>query len=88
MLGKIIGPNMSFIELYYWSKNCTFSPLSFRKLQFWPLCFKIAFLLPYLYSILQKVNFDQVNDDVASHLSDSAATSALIFPFNNFLKKK
>jgi hypothetical protein len=45
-------------------------------------------LAPYLYSILQKVNFDQVSDDVASHLSDSAATSALIFPFNNFLKKK
>jgi hypothetical protein len=27
---------------------------------------------------LQKVNFDQVNADVASHLSESAATSIFI----------
>jgi hypothetical protein len=40
-----------------------------------PLYFKIALLAPYLYPLLQKVNFDQVNADVASHLSDSAATS-------------
>jgi hypothetical protein len=40
-----------------------------------PYVFKIALLAPHLHSLLQMINFDQVNADVASHLNDSAATS-------------
>jgi hypothetical protein len=58
----------------YVSETCNFGPL----------CFKIALLAPYLYTLLQKVNFYQINADVTNYLSDSDTT---YFFFHLIIKK-